>query len=295
MAARVPENHEARVLVVENNCTDDTSEAVARESESASGRLRCIHESIQGSSAARNAGIRAAGGELIGFVDDDETVPPEWIEVAIGAFERSPELQFIGGPYVPEWECPAPEWAPPAFGAVIGWVQGPANETPYGPGFPGVLMSGNAVFRREVFERVGMYEIALGRTGSGLMCCEDHELYRRIVTAGLSGAWVPKLFIYHQVPAARLTKRYYRRWCWDRNTAAGYLRVDNLPGVPEVLGVPRWMYRSALEGAWSALRGAFTGRRPADTFAGELRCWSLAGYFRGRNLWRPPVKEPNAV
>lgn len=45
------------------------------------GRIRVLHKENGGLSSARNAGIKAATGELIGFVDSDDWIEPEMYEV----------------------------------------------------------------------------------------------------------------------------------------------------------------------------------------------------------------------
>lgn len=45
------------------------------------GRVRVIHQKNQGVSAARNAGLKAACGEYIAFVDSDDIIHPKMLEV----------------------------------------------------------------------------------------------------------------------------------------------------------------------------------------------------------------------
>src|SRR5207302_9381358 len=59
------------IIVVDNNSSDETG-AVTRVHEArGDGKLRYIFQREQGLSLARNAGIAAAKGEVIAFVDDD--------------------------------------------------------------------------------------------------------------------------------------------------------------------------------------------------------------------------------
>src|SRR4051812_37235025 len=74
---RVPEGVEWELLVVNNNCTDETDAVLARYQ----GRLplRRLSEPSQGHSHARNRAVRAARGELLIWTDDDVLVEPDWI------------------------------------------------------------------------------------------------------------------------------------------------------------------------------------------------------------------------
>lgn len=65
------------IIVVDNNCTDDTV-AVAQAHEAA-GRLRIITEEQPGLIPARNAGIAAAKTPIVARIDADTIVQPGWL------------------------------------------------------------------------------------------------------------------------------------------------------------------------------------------------------------------------
>ena len=67
-------------------------------------------------------------------------------------------------------------------------------------------MGGNAIFRRSVLMKVGLYTTWLGRTDKGLLSGEDEELYGRLLASGAKGMYLPNLKIYHYVVPERLTK-----------------------------------------------------------------------------------------
>lgn len=62
--------------------------------------LRVIEEPGRGAYAARNAGIRAARGEIIAFTDADCAVAPNWLE-AIEDGMADPEAGVLVGSYLP--------------------------------------------------------------------------------------------------------------------------------------------------------------------------------------------------
>jgi glycosyltransferase involved in cell wall biosynthesis len=72
------------IIVVDDHSTDNTAEVVKQFGESRVHYIR--HERNKGGSAARNTGIKAATGEYIAFLDDDD----EWVENKI---ER--QLQYM--------------------------------------------------------------------------------------------------------------------------------------------------------------------------------------------------------
>ena len=52
----------------------------------------------RGLNAARNAGLRAAEGELLAFIDDDVEAPDGWLDALIAAAHAQPEVGVFTGP-----------------------------------------------------------------------------------------------------------------------------------------------------------------------------------------------------
>ncbi|MDE6812008.1 MAG: glycosyltransferase [Muribaculaceae bacterium] len=70
------------VILVNDGSTDD-SEAICRKYVSADDRFRLVTQSNSGVSEARNRGIDLARGEWIAFMDADDIMPPDALEVMI--------------------------------------------------------------------------------------------------------------------------------------------------------------------------------------------------------------------
>src|SRR5438552_3853438 len=66
------------------------------------------HDSPRGANAARNAGARVAGAELIALVDDDVEAPPGWLAALVEGAGRHPEAEAFGGPIRARFDGPAP-------------------------------------------------------------------------------------------------------------------------------------------------------------------------------------------
>lgn len=283
-AAEVPSDLEVVVTVVDNNSTDGTRQVVESFREKFGERIQYRFEAQQGRSHALNAGITSTSGDLVGTIDDDEEIDRDWYKTAFEAF-RSKDVDFIGGPYVPRWSSAPPAWLPAEYGGVIGWVEGGDKEVPFDSNYPGILMGGNAVFTRAVLLKVGLYTTWLGRTDKGLLTGEDEELYGRLLAMGARGMYLPSLKIYHHIIPERLTKSYFRRWCFWRGVSLGLLhRTRRLP-IPYLFGIPRWQYRKAFEGLLSTVaHTVIKPKSPAKAFAAELGFWDWLGLVYGRHF-----------
>lgn len=287
--APVPPGMTARITVVDNASTDGTRALVRRWVPRFDGRLTYLFVPTPGKPHALNAGIAATDGQLVGLIDDDEEIDAGWFETIAAEFDDGTD--FIGGKCLPSWEAPRPDWLGDRYLGVIGWVDPGPDAQPMDASYAGILMGGNAVIRREVLERAGPYSAALSRTGTRLLGCEDEDMYHRLLALGARGRYVPGLVIYHFVPAARLTRRYFRRWCFWRGVSLGVMERDRRSTVPRLLGVPRYRVGSALRAAAALATLPLRSRTgtSAARFEDELACWDLAGLLWGRHFHRAPA------
>jgi glycosyltransferase involved in cell wall biosynthesis len=296
LAARPAPGLELTVIVVDNGSTDDTRALVDAYKPCFANRLRYVYESSPGRSHALNAGIAVCTGDLVGMIDDDEEVDSKWL-VTIAKEFSDPDIDFIGGPYVPRWGAPRPRWLGTEYRAAIGWVDSGEHRQRFGPGFDGMLMGGNAVIRREMLEKAGPFAVDLGRShGTRLLSCEDRDMFTRLLDKGARGYYVPDLVILHYVPPDRLTRQYFRRWCFWHGVSLGVLDRRQPRTVPYVLGVPRYRIGAAVRGTIDAFRTSFGPGDPARIFAHELAWWELTGLFYGKHFYRaePAAERPAA-
>jgi hypothetical protein len=162
----------------------------------------------------------------------------------------------------------------------------------------------NLAFAREALVAIGGWRTDLGKVNNSLISGEDHEIFMRLRRFHLySGHYDPDITVQHLVPAARLTRAYFRRWFfWHGKTQA--LMLDDLypevdmKQVPRILGVPRFLYRQCAEQTWRWLRSL--GHADAlHVLTEELRtiehlgvlheCWSAA--VAERLPWRVSHSE----
>jgi glycosyltransferase involved in cell wall biosynthesis len=296
------------VIVVDNNSTDATRAVTERAQAAFPVPLIYGFEREQGRSAALNHGLALARGAIIVTTDDDVRVEPDWLQQIERALDRL-NCDYVGGRVIPLWGAAAPRWLPTyssALWAVIALLDFGPSPVQFGKRVP---LGVNMAFRRTALDRVGGFNVRVGRKAGTLLGQEVREWCLRARDAGLRGFYAPEIVVQHLIPAERLQKAYYRRWFFWRGISRAMLYAEtgldmeapeqstlSYAQVPHVAGVPRYLFRRALV----ELRGmiiAAVRRDHVATFEREIWLWFFAGIVKQR--WKdrhrlPPVRENRA-
>jgi glycosyltransferase involved in cell wall biosynthesis len=281
------------VIVVDNNSPDNTREVVLEAAASFPVPLRYLFEREQGRSPALNCGIRAAAGDIIATTDDDVRVPEDWLDRAADGLTRL-DCDYVGGRVLPIWGGPRPSWLPDRGGrqwAVIALLDYGPEPMEFGARVP---LGVNMAFRREAFDRAGMFDPNTGRRAGTLLGQEVREWCIRARKAGVRGYYIPELALRHIIPANRLNKSYFRRWFYWRGISRALLyersglnmeapeqTTPEPAGMAHVFGVPRYLYRKAFRTLGYWLRDTFR-RQPLEAFEHELWLCFFAGIVKQR-------------
>lgn len=196
------------VIVANNAGNEVTAEVVAKTAQeySASGLLvQVVREPLPGKCRAQNSAIRAARGSIMAFLDDDVQVTPGWIE-AIGAFFIRYPLDAMQGAIL----MPPPLHQDTAF--LNAWNR--YRTIPYinyGDHVMEIytLTGPNIAIKREIFEKVGLFDERLGPGRSGMS--EDVEFAQRILKAGGHIGYEPRAVVYHEADWDRLNEDFFRK------------------------------------------------------------------------------------
>jgi cellulose synthase/poly-beta-1,6-N-acetylglucosamine synthase-like glycosyltransferase len=185
--------------------------------------VRIIREARPGISAARNAGVASAGGDIIAFTDDDVRVDRRWLRAIGTRLVLSPQTDAVTGLIVPtELDTPSQIWFERFYGGFSGqrtfervdletappgrWLRGSrviardANEKELrrfsilGVGAYGA--GANMAFRRSVIERVGGFDVTLG-VGTSSRGGEDLAALIDVLWAGGRISYDPRAFVHH--------------------------------------------------------------------------------------------------
>lgn len=89
-----------QVLVVDNNCTDKTV-ALAKKYPF----VKVLKQPQQGIVYARNKGFNAVQADIIGRIDADTRLAPDWISKTISYFVANPDFAAVSGPtHIRDWQ-----------------------------------------------------------------------------------------------------------------------------------------------------------------------------------------------
>ena len=282
------------VVVIDNNSQDQTREVVASRLAAFPVPLRYLFETRPGRSAALNAAHRVTTAPLILYTDDDVHVAPLWVKS--GAEALAAGWDYVGGPVDPLWEAPRPAWLDPMLHGTIAILD-------YGPSSFAfeerrrVPLGANMGVRRDLLDRIGGFREDLGRSkGRKILGQEVPDLLARARAIGARGLYVPEMRVGHHVPAARLTRSYFRKWWYGKGVSKATLELGqpltelgiDLRDAPHIGPVPRFMLGSAARDAVGYARALASGDA-AGRFRHEMMLAFTAGYLAARGLtWKRP-------
>lgn len=179
---------------------------------------RIVEEPELGIVFARCAGIRAAVGELLVFVDDDNQIDAGYLETSLRIAAAKPEVGAFGGICVPAFEGAVAEWKMQLLPYLGVRDHGPepivSRSGEWGPWEPigaGMVMRRNIglEFVRIVAEHPEARR--LGRCGTLLMSGEDTLAARSAWLLGYACSYEPELRLSHIMKARRFSFRVLAR------------------------------------------------------------------------------------
>jgi glycosyltransferase involved in cell wall biosynthesis len=178
---------DAEAIIVDQN-EDDRLDAVLAPFRD---RLRLTHlrSAVAKADHARNLGLRAATGALVGFPDDDCLYPPGLLDRVEAAF-ADPALMVLTGPAEsPEGGLGSGRWRE---------AGGPIDATNVWTS----VIEFNLWLRRDVALALGGFDEAMG-PGTKLGSAEGNDLVLRAIAAGHAARYEPSLRVIH--PDKRLS------------------------------------------------------------------------------------------
>ncbi len=168
------------VIVVDDGSVDDTAR-IARSFQ----EIRYIYQSNQGTAAARNAGVAAARGGIIAFLDADDVWAPNKLRVQIDYLLKHPEVGYVLARTKNFLESGID------FPA---WLTEELFTTEH-PALPSAL-----VVHKSVFYEVGEFD-------RSYTVAEDMDWFVRANDAGVQGFLVPDTLVHKRIHDSNLSSQ----------------------------------------------------------------------------------------
>ncbi len=167
-------------LIVVDDCSTDNTENHIKERWE--GKVKYIrHERNMGVQYASNTGFRAAKGEYLAFIgDDDKWIDKDKLSEQVKIFESDREKRY--GIVTTAFRVVRPEKSLDKV------VKKPKNLLKHLLTFNGIIPGSAAVLRREAFERAGKFVEELPKG-------TDSDVFRRIVLLGYDAYFIKKIMV----------------------------------------------------------------------------------------------------
>lgn len=194
-------------IVVDNGSDDGTIDVVRQYP------VRLVCEPVHGYSRARNAGIEAARGEIVAFIDADCVADADWLTELIQPY-RDCRIAGVGG---------AVRMLPSANPTLVeqfvdesGFVE--TLPSPKANGILPHIVTRNAAYPKSILQQAGLFDLSL-------KACEDVDIARKVqLDLGAKIVLAPSAVVYHQ----------HRR---SGKSLMNFMRRD---GYGEILMATRW-------------------------------------------------------
>src|SRR5689334_16257310 len=154
--ASITDVHEIIIVVAESD--DDTVEVVHQLARQRL-HVRVLNTPIRAPATARNTGLRAAGGDVIAFIDADDVWAHDKLTLQLERLDSEPRVDVVSGLVT-------------YFNKLDRGRLVPAEDSDVETKL--FQHVGATIFRRSVFDRIGMFD-------ESLMYAEDQDLLLRII------------------------------------------------------------------------------------------------------------------
>lgn len=198
-------------------------------------QARHIREDRLGLTPARLCGIKEAQAEVIVFVDDDNVLESDYLEIVLRISQEWPMLGAWGGQTIPEFEEQPPDWTEPYWGYLAirefdrdKWsnLLHQNETTPCGAGLCIRKVVANKYLKLAHNDPKRMN---LGRKGAVILSGEDIDLAYTSSDLGLGMGLFTSLKLMHLMPASRLSEDYLLKVV--KGSTYSQVILDSLRGI----------------------------------------------------------------
>ncbi|HBE18013.1 MAG TPA: glycosyl transferase [Cyanobacteria bacterium UBA11149] len=204
------ENISWEIIIIDNNSQDNTAQLIQEYQNNwlHPYPLKYYCEAHQGAAYARQRAIDEAGGELVGFLDDDVIPDSDWVAQAYNFGHEYPKAGAYGGKIHGDFEVDPPE----NFARIKSFLalRDRGNQPHlYQPETLSMPPSAALVVRKQAWlENVPKKMALVGRLYGEMVAGEDYEVLMYIYLGGWEIWYQPQMKSHHKIPQKRLEKDY---------------------------------------------------------------------------------------
>lgn len=242
------------LIIVDNNSSIDFIREVSVDWQP---NFKLIREPKQGLTFARLCGFKAALGELIVLVDDDNILDENYLRNVTEIFETRPTIGAIGGKSVPLFESAPPDWIRHFYGnlalrdfgsnvIIDSWSHTYPPAAPVGAGIGLRRAALKSYLARIETEKNPIAD----RQGKSLGSGGDNDIVLETLKSDWQVGYFPSLSLQHIIPCERIQPAYLAQLINQTNRS--WIAVLDHHGINPWKKIPRWSVPLRKFKAWFA-------------------------------------------
>jgi len=239
------------IIVVNDGSTDSTAQILAEYGN----KIHYIYQQNKGLSGARNTGFLATRGEYLLFLDSDDLILPDKLDLQVSFLTANPQfaLVYSAWQYInKDASCILGEIRPHKQGHLLKEL---LNHTFY------ISTIGTVLIRRECLEKVGLFDTSLKRN-------EDFDLWLRLSRAGYAFGYIDLPLLQYRIHQDSLSTKVATALQFNFKVLDKFFSDPNLPvdtkrlkpeayKVLHLEGAARYYRRGQVDAGSKHLRQAF--------------------------------------
>jgi len=270
LAQQELDDSEFEIIIVNNNCTDDTESICARFiKEHPQLDINYVIETNQGLSFARNRGIAESKYPIITYIDDDAYAKADFLSIIQQFFVDNPNTKGIGGKVTPRYEKGEPVWMNKYLNGFVAKmdkgdqvVQFNKSEYPVGC---------NMTYTKAILEQVGGFNNRLKWRA------DDKYIGIRVREVTDEVYYVPTLAVEHTIDAYRTSDENFKKFCLKFGNEES-IRVRDIGISSYLTKAIEFIFK--LCGSFILMLSFFLrGEFSKGKYTFMYRWWATVGYF----------------
>lgn len=192
-----------RLLIVDNNSSDDTAKVVQSYQERLPG-MEYIFEAQQGLSHARNRGVAESDTEYLFFLDDDAILAPDGLAYLQQFLKANTDVCIVGGRAIIKYLNGKPAWVTPKVESWMGSYdygdkEVEVNSTTIKQKKVRLPIGCCFIVKSSLLEEIGGFKPALGRVGKKMLAGEETLIALKALEKNGRIVYHPNVYVDHMI------------------------------------------------------------------------------------------------